>query len=62
MDREWLTVEDIRTELRVCAMTVYRRINAGEIEAVKVGRSFRISRQALDTYLEGARTRGDSRQ
>ena len=37
--------------LRVSNMTVYRLINAGELPAVRIGRSFRVREEDLDRYL-----------
>lgn len=53
-----MTVREIATELKIHVMTVYRRIDAGELGAVKVGRSYRISREEFDRYLREAKTDG----
>jgi excisionase family DNA binding protein len=37
--------------LRVSSMTVYRLIKAGDLSAVRVGRSFRVRDTDVDTYL-----------
>lgn len=47
----FMTVNEVAAVLRVSAMTVYRRINAGELPAVRIGRSFRVRQQDLDRYL-----------
>ena len=47
----FMTVSEVAAVLRVSAMTVYRRINAGELPAVRIGRSFRVRQQDLDRYL-----------
>ena len=52
-----MTVAEISQELKLHAMTVYRLINAGKLEAVKVGRSYRVSKSEFDRYLREARTR-----
>jgi excisionase family DNA binding protein len=57
-DRELLTVNEVADELRVSSMTIYRLVKAGRLEAVRVGKNYRIRRSALDTYLGGARTVG----
>jgi excisionase family DNA binding protein len=57
MGQEWLTVAEISQELKLHAMTVYRLISAGKLEAVKVGRSYRVSRSEFDRYLREARTK-----
>jgi excisionase family DNA binding protein len=47
----FLTVGEVAEALRVSNMTVYRLINAGELPAVRVGRSFRLREEDLDKYL-----------
>lgn len=47
----YLTVGEVAAMLRVSPMTVYRRINAGELPAVRIGRSFRVREEDLDRYL-----------
>ncbi|MCJ7672706.1 MAG: excisionase family DNA-binding protein [Acidimicrobiia bacterium] len=37
--------------LRVSSMTVYRLIKAGDLPAVRVGRSFRVRDTDVDGYL-----------
>lgn len=50
----FLTVAEVATLLRVSKMTVYRLLHAGELTAVRVGRSFRVPSEAVEAYLEGA--------
>lgn len=38
--------------LRVSNMTVYRLINAGSLAAVRVGKSYRLTEDDVDTYLQ----------
>ena len=40
--------------MRVSKMTVYRMVHAGEMPAVRVGRSFRVPEQAVHDYLRDA--------
>jgi excisionase family DNA binding protein len=47
----FLTVREVATLLRVSSMTVYRLIKAGELPAVRVGRSFRVAEVDVDRYL-----------
>jgi len=47
----FLTVGEVAAILRVSNMTVYRLINAGELPAVRVGRSFRLREEDLDRYV-----------
>lgn len=55
MGQEWLTVDEVRIELRVHAMTVYRLIKSGRLGAVRVGRSYRIKKSDFEKYLREAR-------
>ena len=47
----FLTVQEVADLMRVSSMTVYRLIKAGELPAVRVGRSFRVSEVDVDSYL-----------
>lgn len=48
---EFLDVAEAALVMRVSKMTVYRLIHKGEVEAVRVGRSFRIPAAPLRAYL-----------
>ncbi len=50
-DARFLTVAEVATRMRVSKMTVYRLVHSGELEAVRVGRSFRVPEPAVDDYL-----------
>ena len=50
----FLTVAEVAEVMRVSKMTVYRMVHAGELPAVRVGRSFRVPEQAVQDYLKGA--------
>jgi excisionase family DNA binding protein len=52
----FLTVSEVAAIMRVSKMTVYRLVHAGELAAVRVGRSFRVPEPAVREYLVGART------
>lgn len=47
----FLTVAEIAAVMRVSKMTVYRLLHSGELPAVRVGRSFRVTEQAVHDYL-----------
>jgi excisionase family DNA binding protein len=47
----FLTVQEVADMLRVSSMTVYRLIKAGDLPAVRVGRSFRVRDTDVDAYL-----------
>ncbi|MEX2267236.1 MAG: helix-turn-helix domain-containing protein [Acidimicrobiia bacterium] len=46
-----MTVQEVADMLRVSSMTVYRLIKAGDLPAVRVGRSFRVLPADVDAYL-----------
>lgn len=46
-DVRFLTVAEVAQLLRVSKMTVYRLVHAGELPAVRFGRSFRVPETAL---------------
>jgi excisionase family DNA binding protein len=48
----FLTVAEVATIMRVSKMTVYRLVHAGDLPAVRVGRSFRVPEQAVHDYLQ----------
>lgn len=52
----FLTVVEVADLMRVSRMTVYRLVHAGELPAVRVGRSFRVPQDALDAYLRSSTT------
>lgn len=47
-----LTVNEVADVMRVSKMTVYRLIHAGELPAIRVGKSFRVPQGALDQLLD----------
>ena len=51
-----ITVQEVADLMRVSSMTVYRLIKAGELPAVRVGRSFRVSEPDVDAYLSSRYT------
>ena len=51
---KFLTVAEVAALMRVSKMSVYRMIHAGELEAVRFGRNFRVTEAAVDAYLRDA--------
>jgi excisionase family DNA binding protein len=47
----FLTAQEVADTLRVSSMTVYRLIKAGDIRAIRVGKSYRIAEDEVDRYL-----------
>ena len=50
-DVRFLTVAEVATIMRVSKMTVYRLVHSGELPAVRVGRSFRVTEDDVNEYL-----------
>ena len=48
----FLTPAEVAELLRVSSMTVYRLIKAGELRAARIGKSYRISEEDVDAYLQ----------
>ena len=48
----FLTVAEVAAVMRVSKMTVYRLVHNGELPAVRVGRSFRVSEDDVNEYLK----------
>ena len=46
-----LTVAEVARTLRVSNMTVYRLVNAGELPALRIGKSYRLRADDIDQYL-----------
>ena len=47
----FLTVAEVAALMRVSKMTVYRMVHAGELPAIRVGRSFRVPEDEVHAYL-----------
>ena len=63
---DWLTVDEIATELRISKSIVYRLIRGGELEAINIADTagriaqkghYRVKRLSLDKYLESKRVK-----
>ncbi len=50
----FLTVAEVAEMCRVSRMTVYRWVHAGELPAVRFGKSFRVPQDAAREFVERA--------
>jgi excisionase family DNA binding protein len=50
-DVRFLTVAEVAALMRVSKMTVYRLVHAGELPAVRFGRSYRVPESAVTDAL-----------
>ena len=53
-DVRFLTVAEVALIMRVSKMAVYRLVHTGELEAIRVGRSYRVPEAAVNQYLRAA--------
>ncbi|RZI95197.1 MAG: helix-turn-helix domain-containing protein [Microbacterium sp.] len=51
-DVRFLTVAEVAELMRVSKMTVYRLVHAGELPAVRFGRSYRVPETAVTAALQ----------
>ena len=54
-EHEYLKVPEVAKVLRIARSRAYELVANGEIPAVKIGRSVRVSRKELERWLEGQR-------
>ncbi len=50
--REWLTYKRAEEIFGLSRTTLWKLINASDIEAAQVGRAVRISRESLDRFMK----------
>ena len=50
-EARFLTIAEVAAMMRVSKMTVYRLVHGGELPAVRVGRSFRVTEEDVNEYL-----------
>jgi excisionase family DNA binding protein len=53
-----LTVPEVAAICRISRNAAYELVQRGELQAVHIGRSLRVTRWALATYLRGGGERG----
>ncbi|WP_308491773.1 helix-turn-helix domain-containing protein [Microbacterium terrisoli] len=51
-DVQFLTVAEVAELMRVSKMTVYRLVHAGELPAVRFGRSYRVPESAVAEVMQ----------
>jgi excisionase family DNA binding protein len=51
-EQRWLKVSEVAQLLRVSKMTVYRLITSGELRSARVGRSYRLTEDDVNAYLQ----------
>jgi excisionase family DNA binding protein len=51
IDKKYYTVQEVADLLKLHWQSVLTYIKKGELEAVKLGKGYRISQQALDAFI-----------
>lgn len=51
MDKEYLTIKDVAELFNVHTNTVRRWLRRGQLPGRQIGRSWRVSKAAIDAYL-----------
>ncbi len=51
-DVRFLTVAEVADMMRVSKMTVYRLVHAGDLPAIRFGRSFRVPESAVEAAID----------
>ena len=62
MNKDWLTVEEIATDLRVHVSTVRDWIKQKKLKAAKFGRDYRIKRKDYEEFIEKQYNVGDEQK
>lgn len=57
MKQEYYTVEELSEKLQVHWQTILNYIRSGELEAVKLGKGYRISKKSFDSFIAKRSTR-----
>lgn len=53
--REYLTLSDVATELKMDVETIRRYARSGKLPASKLGRGYRVKRTDLEAFLEASK-------
>lgn len=48
---EYYTIQEVADKLKVAYLTVYRWVQTGDLEAVKVGKQYRIKNECLKKFI-----------
>lgn len=47
------TIHELEEVLQVTQRTIYNWIKDGKLKAIKIGRTWRVTQEALDEFLQG---------
>jgi len=52
---EFYLVDELAAKLRVNRMTIYRYIKAGKLQAHKIGKEYRIAKDAFASFMQNTK-------
>jgi len=52
-EHDLMLVAEVAEKLRTSKMSIYRLINSDKLEAIRVGRSYRVKREVFQAFLDG---------
>ena len=55
--QDFYLVDELAERLRVNRMTIYRYIKAGKLNAIKIGKEFRIERAEFEKFISSVKTK-----
>ncbi len=56
-EKDFYTAKELADKLRVNVMTIYRYIDAGKLNAYKIGKEYRIDRTEFEGFLNKTKTK-----
>jgi len=61
-DDTYYTVQEVANLLKLHWQSVLNYIKKGDLKALKLGKGYRISQQALDNFIDSRSTRGTNQK
>lgn len=60
--KDFLTVQEVAALLQLSALTIYKYIKTGRLEAIAIGRHYRVSKSSLEVFLKSHTVGGTSHE
>lgn len=57
MEKDFYTARDLAEKLGLNIMTIYRYIKAGKIQALKLGKDYRVEKVEFNKFLNNIKTK-----
>lgn len=62
MDKEYISIPQLARLLGLSRIAIFKKVRRGEIEAIKIGRNYAISREKADALLGNVLTEANKRE